>query len=374
MQKDFVGKGSIEKLPGLLNDHSVRSILLVTGKKSFALSGAKKLLFPMFENCKVVQFSDFDVNPKLKDAIRGVQLVNKEQPDVIIAIGGGSAIDMAKLINSLAAQEKQDFLSLAVGETKIVKKGLPLFAIPTTSGTGSESTHFAVVYVEGKKYSLAHENILPEYAIVDPVFTYDASSYLTAVVGMDALSQAIESYWAVKSNEESKKFAAKAISMIFPALVDAVSGVHKARDIVSEAAHFAGKAINITTTTAAHAISYPITTYFNVPHGHAVALTLGKFFVINSDVTRNDVVDSRGQEYLLKTMNQLYSFFNEDSALGCRSAWYKLMKKIGMETSMSNLGIQTKDDVSKIINDVNFQRLSNNPVRVTENLLQSILV
>jgi len=372
-QTELTGKGCVKQLPHLLNKYDVRSIFLVTGKESYISSGAKEVLDSLLQDYKIIQFSDFDVNPKIEDVIRGIRLATEEKPDVIIAVGGGSVIDIAKLINVIPFQEYQDCCSLITGDSKVLKRGLPFFAIPTTSGTGSEATHFAVVYINDTKFSLAHEFVLPNYSIVDPVFTYRTPAKLTAIVGMDALSQAIESYWAVKSNQESKAYASEAISLILSSLVEAVSSEENARDVMSEAAHLAGKAINITTTTAPHALSYPITTYFGIPHGHAVALTVGNFFEINSDLNNNIIADPRGSDYLINTMHELFAFFGVNTAKECRLKWYKLLKKIGLEIDIRQLGIRTPLDVQKIVNNVNLQRLENNPVKVIEDTLVRIL-
>ena len=127
------------------------------------------------------------------------------------AVGGGSVIDTAKMIKIFSAN-KGNPESYIRGEKEIEKSGPPMVAVPTTSGTGSESTHFAVVYIGKTKYSLAHkEHVLPEYAIVDPKFTYCLPKRITAETGIDALGQAIESYWAVGSTDESKGYAREAI-------------------------------------------------------------------------------------------------------------------------------------------------------------------
>jgi alcohol dehydrogenase class IV len=191
---------------------------------------------------------------------------------------------------------------------------------------------------------------------------------------MDALSQAVESYWAVKSTEESKNFASEAIVLILEVLQDAVAGDREAKAIMSKASHLAGKAINITTTTAPHAISYPITTYFGLQHGHAVALTLGFFFEINYYFKNTDINDSRGQKYIKSMMEEIYKMFGVKSALECKKKWYHIMNVIGLECRAINIGIISDYEIDKIIDKVNFQRLNNNPVRVSKKTLKSMFV
>lgn len=374
IQKEFIGKGGIGEISVILHTHNVKKALLVSGRESYISSGVKDSLAPLLEGLDVTQFYEFEVNPKLDDAIKGIELVKRVSPDIIIAVGGGSAIDMAKLINILACQECESFEGIITGKCNIIRRGLPLVVIPTTSGTGSEATHFAVVYIDKVKYSLAHEFVLPDYAIVDPTYTYKTPGKLVANVGMDALSQAIESFWAVKSTVESKEYAAKAISLILPNLVQAMAGDEKARDTMSKAAHIAGKAINITTTTAPHAISYPLTTYFGIPHGHAVAITLGKFFEINSNVNEYEVIDPRGKDYLSSTMEDLYKLFDCDSSKDCRNKWYGLMKNLGLEYNSVKLGLNSEVSCNVIVDNVNLERLGNNPVKVSREVIHDLFI
>ena len=113
-----------------------------------------------------------------------------------------------------------------------------MVAIPTTAGTGSEATHFSVIYIDNVKYSLAHDFMLPDYAIVDAKLSFNLPCHIAATSGIDALSQAIESYWSVKSTEKSKSIASKAIILILRVLKDAVRGDKQAKIIMSRAAHF----------------------------------------------------------------------------------------------------------------------------------------
>ena len=372
--KEFVGENSFQQLEKILERHDVTRILLVTGDKSYKTCGAQQLLSPILQNYDVIRYSGFQINPQLKDALYGVELVKGKSIDLVIAIGGGTVIDMAKTINVLLCHDISQASLLVSGGAPIIQRGLPLIAIPTTSGSGSQATHFAVVYIDNKKYSLASEFVLPRYAIVDPIFTFQSpNTLLTATSGIDALCQAIESFWAVRSNKKSKDHAKKAISLILPVFADAVSGDFRAKIIMSEAAHIAGKAINISTTTAPHAISYPLTTFFGIPHGHAVALSLGKFFEINSNIDNNKIIDIRGKEYLRDTMSELFSLFGVSNASNCLGVWQDLMRKVGLEISLKELGIRKNSDIQKVVHHCNLQRLKNNPVEVSTRTLVSAL-
>ena len=375
MQEEYIGERSLRSLKQIIEKINAKKILLLTGKKSYSTSDAKTKLEPFLRGLKVTRFSDFEANPKVEDVYTGVSLALKKNPDLIIAIGGGTVIDMAKLINILSSQKEHSLINIIKNSSLINNKGLsPLVAIPTTSGTGSEATHFAVVYVEKSKYSLAHKFMLPDYVIVDSSLSNKMPKNIAASAAIDALSQAIESYWSVGSTTESQKFARQSIEIILASIEKAV--IEKdadAKDSMSLAANLSGKAINISKTTAAHAISYPISTYFNVPHGHAVGLLLGCFFEINSDFELYGINDSRGSSYVKDTMLQLVKLFGATDPLGCKLAWYKMMNDIGLETNISKLGICSSDDIDLILDNVNLERLNNNPVVVSEETLKNIL-
>ena len=373
-QKEFIGAGCINSIKNIIKETRAKKVLLVTGRQSYIDCNAKSQIDKILNNIYTEQFNQFEVNPKLDSVYTGIALLKNTKFDIIIAVGGGSVIDMAKTINILAVQKDGDLVKYIDDNTLIIEKGLPLVAIPTTAGTGSEATHFSVVYIDNVKYSLAHRFMLPNYAIIDAELSFNLPSHIAAASGMDALSQAVESYWAVKSTEESKKYASEAIVLILKVLQDAVVGDKCSRIAMSKAAHLAGKAINITTTTAPHAISYPITAYFGLQHGHAVALTLGYFFEINYTFQDIDLNEPRGADYLKNIMEKLYTMFGVSSALECKNKWYRLMSKIGLESNMENIMTLSEYEIEKIISNVNLERLNNNPVRVSKNKLKEIFL
>ena len=204
-QREYFGYKSIINLKNILSKHNPKRIFLVTGKDSYEKCGAKSIISNFLNSYNVVHFNDFEVNPKLKDIEKGITIFKKNNCDFVIAVGGGSVMDVAKSINILSVNKKNT-IEYITNKKIIENKGKALAAIPTTSGSGSESTKFAVVYINKTKYSLEHDFMLPDYAIVDPQFTMNLPKSITASAGMDAFCQSIESYWCINSNEESKKF------------------------------------------------------------------------------------------------------------------------------------------------------------------------
>ncbi len=310
----------------------------------------------------------------MKDIEKGIEIFKENKCDFVVAVGGGSVMDVAKSINVLVANDgkPKDYVNKKIN---IENKGNTLIAIPTTSGSGSEATKFAVIYVDKTKYSLDHEFILPYYAIVDPQFTMNLPKSITASTGMDALCQAIESYWCINSTDESKNYAREAIKLVMKHLILAVNNPsEESREAMSKAAHLAGKAINISKTTACHAISYPITSYFNVPHGHAVALTLGQMLIFNSQVSENDILDKRGVGYVKNIINEIVNMLDTGSIEEASKRITSFMQDIRLSTKLSELGINTQEDVDIIVkNGFNPNRVKNNPRKLTEEALRVIL-
>ena len=182
--------------------------------------------------------------------------------DEIVSIGGGSTIDVGKYI---------------AWKLQIKHK-----AIPTTAGTGSEITKFAVFIKNGKKFSFEDDALIPDSYELKPELVVSLPAIHTVASGLDALSQAIESYWSPLSTYGSKEYSKKAISIIISSLLASYKnpGNRELRRSMMVAANYSGRAINITRTSICHAISYPLTTRYNIPHGIACAVTLPIFMKI----------------------------------------------------------------------------------------------
>ena len=362
-QTEYFGPGSIKNLNLILQEENSKNIFLVCGKESFETSGAKHYIDQFSQEYFFTRFSDFSSNPKIEQIQAGLELFNQRGYDTILAVGGGSPIDVAKAIKLFALE-------------KSPKRKLPLIAIPTTSGSGSEATHFIVYYKGGVKQSAGNKEItLPEYAIIDPLLTLSLPSYQTACTGLDALSQAIESYWCINSTDESKSYAREAISLVLGNLEEAVKHPENitARSAMAKSANLAGKAINISKTTACHAIAYPITSKFNIPHGHACALTLAEMLDYNSRISDvRECNDSRGLEYVEKTMKELVEIVGAKDVAEAKKIINTLMNRVGAKTKLSELGI---DDIEYILdNGFAPERVKNNPRFLTKENLNKILL
>ena len=250
---------------------------------------------------------------------------------------------MGKLIRLISIHKgtKEQFLN----NKFIIKQNLcPFIALPTTAGTGSEETDFAVVYSNKLKYSIMIENLKPNLSLIDPYFTKSTSKYLSASAGFDALTQSIESYWSINSSKESREISEKSITIILNFLKEFIfKKTKKSRLQMAIASNLSGKAINITKTTAPHALSYQITQSLNIPHGHAVALTLGRFFIINE---YNKEIQVRKKEYE-KIIDSLYNILDVKNAKEAFTFWYKFMVECGLEIDFKKIGLKNKKLIFK---------------------------
>ena len=336
---EFIGRDSFNRLHSVLKG----KVLIFTTFGIFNLF--KNKLLEQLNNNSFVIYDKIFPNPRLEDVNKALKLLSKEEFDCILAFGGGSVIDFAKAYKFYE------------------KKEVPLIAVPTTAGTGSQVTQFAAIYVQGEKHSIDDPFILPDVAIVDSQFVEKAPKYLKACSSMDAYCHAIESFFAVRSNELSQKYAYKAMTMCKKYIKDAVlSSDPISNEKITFASHLAGKAINISRTTAAHALAYKITTMYNIPHGHAVALSMIDLINANLQIDKFTCNDNRGVDYVknqLITINKLICNSNDFACY-----WKDLMFSIGLEWNINKFGIDKK----LIINSVNIERLKNNPKNLSSDL------
>ncbi|MCL1849272.1 MAG: phosphonoacetaldehyde reductase [Clostridiales bacterium] len=282
--------------------------------------------------CEAVRFSAFQSNPLYEDVEAGVEVLQANQCDFIVAIGGGSSIDTAKGIKYYS------------------HTGAPVMAVPTTSGTGSEATHFAVLYKDGEKYSLADARLLPEYVVLLPEVLRTLPLYQKKCTMLDALCQAIESWWSRKATAQSIAYSSQAIHLILDHMDSYLQNEPKGNVQMLMASHLAGKAINITTTTAPHAMSYKMSSLLGLPHGHAVALCLPKVWAFTGGF--DEIAKALGRE-------------------DCQDAVAYL------EGLLQGLGIFPPDtmdpeSMDRFVLSVNTERLQNHPIELDQDAIKAI--
>lgn len=344
-------------------EKNVTCILLVCGKSIQSLKIHS--YFTTLEarmKIKVVRFSGFQPNPLYESVEDGVKVFRAEKCDMIVAVGGGSAMDVAKCIKLFSNMDHtRNYL-----EQPIVPNQIPFLAVPTTAGTGSEATRFAVIYYKGEKQSVSDYSCIPETVLMDASVLKSLSDYQKKATMLDAFGHAIESFWSVNSTTESKQYASQAIQLILKYKDLYLQNDEGGNEKMLEASNLAGKAINITQTTAGHAMCYKLTSLYGISHGHAVALCIEKlwpYMVENTD----KCIDSRGEAYL----NAVFvAIANE---MGCQTVgqaikrYNEFMLSLCLEKPRAS-----EQDVEVLKKSVNPVRLKNNPVALDEQTIEKL--
>lgn len=358
---------NIQLLLNWLKNNNTSKIFILFDKNSFELSGSENYLQPILSQYAHIDYSDFSENPKIEDVYKGIEIINKEGCDCCIAVGGGSVLDMGKLICYLKEETTNNPKLIVQNKLKKIKRSIPICAIPTTAGSGAESTHFSVVYIDGDKYSLAHDTILPDLVNLNSKLSYTMPPYLKAVTGIDALAQGIESYWSKNATIQSREYSASAINLVWNNLKRSVlENDFDAHKKVVIGSNFAGRAINIAKTTAPHAISYYFTSKHNINHGHAVALTLGKVFQYNSEKATNS-----GNE-IQQVFNNLKELLHIEE--NPKVIIEDFISELNIELDYNKLGIDIIKKLPIIKNQINQERLKNNPFPITENEFEKLIL
>lgn len=345
--------------------NQILSILKEQGsQKPFIVCGRSFMRKPVYKklmNTTEVTFTafhDYEPNPKYESVVNGLNYFKENGCDFIISIGGGSPMDVAKSIKAFIGMSDEEPYILQ----KITPNDVPHLAIPTTAGTGSESTHFAVIYYEGKKYSVSDDSLLPEYVVLDGELLKGLPEYQRKATMMDALCHASESFWSVKSTEESRVISKKAIESIMNSKEGYLNDTTEGNLGMLKAANLAGQAINKTTTTAAHAMCYKITSLYGLAHGHSAALCFPKLwrYMLENDV---EIQDPRGKEYVEDGFQKLSKLYGCQSPTEAVDFIENFINGLGLEAPSLN----NDEELEILASSVNVQRLSNNPANLSVN-------
>jgi alcohol dehydrogenase len=221
-------------------------------------------------------FTDIHENPSTDDVQRGVEIANEFQPDLLIGLGGGSSMDCAKGINFLycGGGQMQDYWGIG----KATEPMLPMIAVPTTAGTGSETQSFALISdaKNHTKMACGDKKATCKLAILDPELTLTQPTRVTALTGIDALAHALETYVTTKRTELSMDYSRRAWELLSVNFIKVIDDPHdlEARSAMQLGACLSGLAIENSMLGAAHALANPLTAHFNIVHGQAVASML----------------------------------------------------------------------------------------------------
>lgn len=315
-----------------------------------------------------VMFSEFTPNPLYEDVCKGVDIFNNTKCDTILAVGGGSSMDVAKCIKLYCKMSKEDiYLNQEYKDT-----GVRLIAIPTTAGTGSESTRYAVIYYDGKKQSVTHECIIPDVAILESKVLRTLPLYQKKCTMLDALCQGIESWWSVNSTDESKAYSKIAVETIMKWWKKYIfENTDESAEYIMQAANYAGRAICITQTTAPHAFSYKISSMYKIPHGHAVAMGLPEIWQYMLDHI-DKCIDNRGQNYLMSVFSQISDAMGMNkSPVDAIISFRQMLRLMEMSNPISSIS-KRYFDIDTLVSSVNPIRLKNNPVALDAETIRNL--
>jgi alcohol dehydrogenase len=352
-----------------LSNNSFRKIFILAGNQSFSLSGLKLFFNSKLKNKSIKYYFKKASFPEYFELVDIISAIKNFSPDLIIAAGGGSVLDYAKIANAIDYENDLD--NRIIGSKYNLKNSkAKLLAIPTTAGSGAEVTSNAVIYVNKIKYSIEGKQVKPDFFFLIPDFVKGASNKIKSSAGFDAIAQAIESLISKKSNIESVGYARKSLEISLKYYLKFLNNPNDENTCaMSFASNLAGKAINISKTTGPHAVSYPFTSIYNIRHGHAVSLTLNEFLYFNYFNYKNAKCDFdlKKRYGILFSLTQTNSFSDLDHYL------IDLKKNAKLESDFNALGINLENSFSKIMSGINVLRLSNNPVDLDHNDIKNIL-
>lgn len=272
------GAGSLKKLPAIIKQKGYKKPLIVTDSVLFGLG----LVTPLIDGLKneglsSILYDKTVPNPTIDNIEEALKLYNDNQCDCIIAFGGGSPIDCAKGVGARVARPNKPVQKMK-GVLKVLKRIPTLFAIPTTSGTGSEATLAAVISNSKthEKYPINDHALIPHYAVFDPELTLKLPQHITSTTGVDALTHAVEAYIGKSNTKTTKKQAVEAVELIYKYLKKAYDDGSdiEAREKMQKASFLAGMAFTRAYVGYVHAVAHSLGGYYGVPHGLANAVIL----------------------------------------------------------------------------------------------------
>ena len=326
----------LEKLP------EVERVMIVTDRMMVQLGYVEKLEYHLRKRRNPVMidvFADVEPDPSVDTVLNGAEAMRKFKPDTIIALGGGSAMDAAKGMWLFYENQEADFDDLRLKFMDIRKRiykfpklgrQAKMVAIPTTSGTGSEVTSFAVITdkVNNIKYPLADYELTPDVAIIDPTFVMSVPAAVTADTGLDVLTHAIEAYVSIMATDYTDALAMKAIQMVFEYLPKSYKGANtaegkEAREKMHNASCIAGMAFANAFLGVNHSLAHKLGSEFHIPHGRANAILLPHVIEYNA------------------TMPSKFSAFPKYKSFVADKKYAEIAKALGLKANTTEEGVKS---------------------------------
>ncbi|PIC97474.1 alcohol dehydrogenase [Sporosarcina sp. P26b] len=334
----YIGWGCLSVLPDEVKRLQAKKILIVTDPFLLKLGITDTIEKPLQQmGCTTDIYTDVEPEPPLEIGERLVAYTRSQEFDLVIGLGGGSALDLAKIAAVLSMNDGNvsDYLNLS-GNRTITDKGLPKILIPTTSGTGSEVTNISVLSLNTTKDVVTHDFLLADVAIVDPELTITLPPKVTAATGVDALTHAIEAYVSKNANPVTDSLAFKAIQLISGAIRTAVKdGKNKqARSDMSYGSYLAGLAFFNAGVAGVHALAYPLGGQFHIAHGDSNAVLLPYvmgYIRISCEEQLKHILEAMGSSTVGQTQ--------EEASYTCINKLEELVNDVGIPSTLKGFNI-----------------------------------
>lgn len=361
--RTYLGAGSLSVLPQLAAELQAQKIMLLlwdeqvldnASVKEFIVSCGEKVTSMIFSASNPEAYQLFDLYNETKDAA----------PDLLIAIGGGSVMDVAKALCCLYAKPvgSVEEMCAVISAKTWNEPTCKWIGVPTTAGTGSEVTCWATIWdsANNKKYSVDTDRNYAYAAVVDPVLASTMPIKLAVSSALDAAAHATESYWAKASNLISRSHALKSISLIMEHIDDLLAGKAEAHEYMAQGSMLAGMAFSNTRTTACHSISYPLTMKYHVPHGVAVSMLLAPVMELNLPL-----LPDKGAELL--------AAYGVNSVEELRARITDILERSGNIARLQGWGAQAEEIPELVAHSMTKGRADNNPAELNEAIVTKII-
>ncbi len=355
------GEGRVSEIAQIAKDLGATNGLLVADPFFFTNGLADKIVAETAGSITCT-FGDVSPNPDVAEVDACAQVIRNNKVGYVVALGGGSSMDLAKAAASIALTPDSIKKYHGTG-VAMPQAHLPLIAIPTTAGTGSEVTCVSVLtdHSNGKKSPIVSNGFYPSVAIIDPVLTYTMPPKITAGTGIDVLSHALEGFWSKGHQPICDALALHAAGLVFQYLYRAYTDGKdaEAREKMCEASVIAGLAFTLPKTTSSHACSFPLTNLHHIPHGEACGLTLDYFAKINATGADGARID---------TFAQALGFAD---TMAMADEIHTLKAKMGLRNDLKDLHL-TEEQIADLVRISRHPNLYNNPVDITDAMLDAM--
>lgn len=327
----------------------------------FAKSGLAEKIVHENRQVLVCIYSSISPNPEVQEVDSCAEVIRENDIDFVVALGGGSALDCAKAASTICYTHDSIRKYHGTG-VPLPMEHLPVIAIPTTAGTGSEVTCVSVLsdHELGKKGPINSNNFYPAVALIDPELTYSLPPYMTASCGIDVLCHAVEGFWSKGHQPVCDALALHASQLVFSYLRRAcMNGKDKeAREKMAEASVVAGLAFTLPKTTSSHACSFPLTNLYHIPHGEACGLTLDYFAKINAGAPGEE---GRRIEKFAQNLG-FRDMYDMAEAIAV------LKKDIHLRRDLKEFKL-TDEQLGELVRLSHHPNMLNNPVEITDDIL-----